>query len=164
MSGESARIVDQLTRAFDGDPWYGSPLLKILDGVTAAQASARPIAVAHTIWELVLHITGWKGEVMQRLRGQPAGDPPEGDWPKPAGTDEAAWQAALTRLRQVHQALVREVAAASEEQLSGAVRDERNPALGTGLTQWQTLYGIVQHDVYHTGQISLLKKAVSDKR
>lgn len=160
MSSEAERLTDQLTRAFDGDPWYGAPLLKILEGVDAAQASRRPIPGAHTIWELVLHLAAWKSEVLARLRGRPAQEPDEGDWPTPAGDDEAAWRAALARLRTVHAALVREVAVAPDGRLDAAVQDARNPPLGTGLTQWQTLHGVIQHDVYHTGQISLLKKAV----
>ena len=53
----------------------------ILDGVTHAQAAAKPIAAAHSIWELVLHIAAWKNEVRRRLSGAPAGEPREGDWP-----------------------------------------------------------------------------------
>ena len=79
---EIDRILDELGREYDGDPWHGSPLLRILEGVTAADASARPIPGGHSIWELVLHMTGWKNEVRRRLSGAPAADPEGGDWPK----------------------------------------------------------------------------------
>ena len=79
---EIQRIVDQLEREHTGDPWHGSPLHAILDGVTAAQAAARPLPAAHSIWELVLHMTGWKSEVRRRLSGAPAAEPDGGDWPE----------------------------------------------------------------------------------
>ena len=66
---ESARIADQLRRAFAGEAWHGDSLFEILEGVTAAQASARPIKNAHTIWELVLHIAAWDNAVLRRLGG-----------------------------------------------------------------------------------------------
>ncbi|HEX8360876.1 MAG TPA: DinB family protein, partial [Longimicrobium sp.] len=78
---EVERIADQLARAHDGDPWYGAPTMVVLRGVTAAQASHRPIPQAHTIWELVLHITSWQREVLRRLRTGSCADPADGDWP-----------------------------------------------------------------------------------
>ena len=74
-------IVDELQREYGGDAWYGSSLRDILKDVTAAQAAARPVLHAHSIWELVLHVTAWKREVAARIQGRPAGEPAEGDWP-----------------------------------------------------------------------------------
>lgn len=158
---EGERIIDQLERSFRGDPWYGSSVMAVLEGVSAPSAAAYPIRNAHSIWELVLHMTGWKREVLARLKGAPAGDPPEGDWPaQPGHPAEAAWRGAVAAMKAAHEALVAEVKHATAGHLDAAVRDERSPSLGTGLTQWQTLHGIVQHDVYHLGQISLLRKAL----
>ena len=72
---QAERIVDQMERAFRGSPWYGPAAQRVLGGVTAAQASARPIAGAHSIWELVLHMTGWKVEAARswRRRGSSSG-------------------------------------------------------------------------------------------
>jgi uncharacterized damage-inducible protein DinB len=157
---EAEKIVDQLERSFRGDPWYGSSVTVVLEGVTATTAASHPIGGAHSIWELVLHLTGWKREVLSRLNGQPAGDPPGGDWPaQPAHPTEAAWRSAVAALTAAHDALVAAVRHATPAHLHAAVRDERNRALGAGLTQWQTLHGLVQHDVYHLGQISLLRNA-----
>ena len=75
---EVSRIVDQLEREFDGDPWHGSPLEAILEGIDAKRAAARPIASGHSIWELVLHMIGWKDETTRRLSGAVAR---AGDWP-----------------------------------------------------------------------------------
>lgn len=158
---EAEKIVDQLERSFRGDPWYGASVLATLDGVGAAAAAAYPIRGAHSIWELVRHMTGWKREVLSRLRGHAAGAPPEGDWPaQPAKPAESAWHDDVAAMVKAHEALVAEVKKSTPGHLHQAVVDERNPAAGTGLAQWQTLHGIVQHDVYHLGQISLLRKAL----
>ncbi len=66
---EATRVTDQLSRAFDGEAWHGESLFQILNGVTAAQAAARPITSAHTIWELVLHIAAWDNAALRRLGG-----------------------------------------------------------------------------------------------
>jgi hypothetical protein len=78
---EADRLIDQFRRAHDGDPWHGSPLKEILEGVTADQAARRPSNGAHSIWELALHITAWRNEVARRATGAPAGEPVEGDYP-----------------------------------------------------------------------------------
>ncbi len=62
---EIARIIDELQREHDGDPWHGSPLQAILEGIDATRANARPIPGAHSVWELVLHMTAWKNETAQ---------------------------------------------------------------------------------------------------
>ena len=153
-----ARIVDQLEREHDGDPWHGSPLSVILDGVTAAQASARPLREGHTIWEIVLHMTGWKREVTRRLKGQPAGEPPGGDWPDAGDPSEPRWRDALQNLERAHRDLLDAVRATPESRLHEPTNDPRNAPLGTGVSHYVLLHGIVQHDVYHSGQIALLKK------
>jgi hypothetical protein len=56
MNSECLRIADQLSRAFSGEPWHGSPLRELLAGITAKQACERPLTSRHSIWELVLHI------------------------------------------------------------------------------------------------------------
>jgi uncharacterized damage-inducible protein DinB len=155
---EIDRILDQLAREHDGDPWHGSPLLHILEGVTAAGASARPIPGGHSIWELVLHITGWKNEVRRRLSGAPAADPEDGDWPDAGAPSESRWREARERLQRAHDDLAAAIRTLPEETLYAATNDPRNRPLGTGVSYYVLLHGIVQHDVYHAGQIALLKK------
>lgn len=156
---EIARIVDQLEREFDGDPWHGSPLEAILEGIDAKRAAARPIAAGHSIWELVLHMTGWKDETTKRLSGAVACMPAEGDWPTIGDATEERWQQALARLETSHRALLKAVKALPEARLYEPTNDTRNGPLGTGVSYYVLLHGIVQHDVYHAGQIALLKKS-----
>ncbi|HSL23175.1 MAG TPA: DinB family protein [Vicinamibacterales bacterium] len=158
---EVALIVDELERGYAGDAWHGDPVTKILDGVTADMAARRPLPHAHSIWELVLHMAGWKREVAARMRGKPASDPAEGDWPAAptgAAASEQAWRAALQALAAAHRELVDTVRGLPPDRLHAPVNDPRNRPLGTGESHAVTLHGIAQHDAYHAGQISLLKK------
>ncbi|MGH7718137.1 MAG: DinB family protein [Gemmatimonadaceae bacterium] len=156
-------IVDQMRRAHDGDPWYGSPLRAVLSGITAEQAAMRPVpgAGAHSIWEIVLHMMAWKREVTSRLAGGIAKLPDVGDWPAVTRTDEEAWTQAKRRLGDAHQALLEATATFPAERLQERPNDPRNRETGSGVSFYVTLHGITQHDVYHTGQIALLKKALS---
>lgn len=156
---EIDRIIDQLEREHTGDPWHGSPLHAILDDITAARAAARPLPEAHSIWELVLHMTGWKNEVWRRLSGAPAGEPEGGDWPAPGEATEANWRAAVAALDHAHRQLVAAVRAMPEPRLYEPTNDPRDRALGAGVRYYVLLHGIVQHDVYHAGQIAVLKKS-----
>jgi uncharacterized damage-inducible protein DinB len=156
---EIERILDELQREHEGDPWHGSPLRSILEGITHEQAAKRPLANVHSIWELVLHITAWKGEVRRRLGGAPAGEPQDGDWPAVGNATAERWQAALARLEAVHRDLLRSIHALPESKLFEPTNDPRNRETGSGVSFYVLLHGIVQHDVYHSGQIALLKKA-----
>ncbi|HEX2340442.1 MAG TPA: DinB family protein [Vicinamibacterales bacterium] len=156
-------IVDELQREYGGDAWYGSSLRDILKNVTAAQAAARPVPEAHSIWELVLHVTAWKREVAARMQGRPAGEPAEGDWP-PAPSDgqatDAAWAKTLDALQEAQVALISAAGQLPPSRLHVPVADPRNRPLGTGVSHYVTLHGIAQHDVYHAGQIAIIKKAL----
>jgi uncharacterized damage-inducible protein DinB len=157
---EAARLIDQFKRAHDGDPWHGSPLKHILQGVTAAQAAARPPNGTHSIWELVLHATGWRNEVARRATGAPAREPDEGDWPAVGDPTPERWTAALAALDASHAHLVEVVRNLSDERLFTPTNDPRNAPLGTGVSYYELLHGIVQHDAYHAGQIAIIKRVL----
>jgi uncharacterized damage-inducible protein DinB len=158
---EIERIVDQLDREHSGDPWHGSPIASILEGITATEAAAHPVAGAHSIWEIVLHMTGWKREARRRLGGAPAAEPEGGDWPAVSALSEDEWQRALSGLERAHRDLVSAVRALPESRLFEPTNDPRSRPLGAGVSYYVLLHGIVQHDVYHSGQIAILKKATN---
>jgi uncharacterized damage-inducible protein DinB len=160
MQTEVDRIVDQLQREHNGDPWHGPPLLQILDGVTPDQAAARPVRGAHSIWELVLHITAWKNEVRRRVNGGAAGEPEEGDWPMVGEPSPERWSEALTLLEGAHQRLVADIQTLRESRLLEPTNDPRQRELGSGVSYYVLLHGVAQHDVYHAGQIGILKRAL----
>jgi uncharacterized damage-inducible protein DinB len=153
--GEIQRIVDQLRHAQEGGAWHGPSLAEALVGVTAAQAAAHPVRGGHSIWELVHHITAWEDVVSRRIGGEsvhiPLGDPR--DWPAVTDSGEAAWQAALARLREGHLRLRDAIARLDDARLDDPAPHKRNSLYGE-------IHGIIQHDLYHAGQISLLKKAL----
>ena len=155
---EVDRISDQLARAYDGDPWHGPSLRAALDGVDHRVASARPMQGAHTIGELVLHLTAWTREVTRRLDLGIAQDPAEGDWPPGRASDDPEWQRMLSALAHAHGALVSAVERLQDAELDTRIGDVRDRALGSGVSRYVTLHGVVQHYAYHAGQISLLKK------
>ena len=156
---EITRLLDQLHREHSGDPWHGSPMTTILEGIDARRAARKPIASGHSIWELVLHVTGWKREVARRVGGAPAGEPAAGDWPAVGAPTEARWRAAVDDLGAAHRELIAAAGALPEARLFQPTNDPRNRALGTGVSYYVLLHGAVQHDVSHAGQIALLKKA-----
>jgi uncharacterized damage-inducible protein DinB len=157
---ETARIVEELEREHAGDPWHGSSVTDILKGVSAAEASARPLAQVHTIWELVLHMTAWKNEARRRLTGAPAGMPEEGDWPDAGEPTPERWYEALQGLDRAQVALVAAVRELPEPRLLEPVNDLRDRAAGTGLSLYVLLHGIAQHDAYHAGQIAMLVRSI----
>ena len=151
MMNEVERIVDQMNRAFRGEAWHGPSLMESLDGVTVATAAARNIASAHTIWELVLHVSVWKRIVEGRLEGEAIEPTPAEDWPAAPEPTMENWVATLEQLRHAHESLVRTMAALSDQQLDAIVP-------GKEYNVYVMALGTAQHDCYHAGQISLLKK------
>jgi uncharacterized damage-inducible protein DinB len=155
---ERDRLIDQFVREIDGQPWHGPSLAAILDGISAEQAARKPSPDAHSIWELVLHMTGWKREVARRAEGHSAGEPAAGDWPAVGDVTEARWAEARADNRRAHEELVDLVRRLSEEKLSAKVTGDTAAFIGAGISVKATLYGLLQHDVYHAGQIAMLKK------
>jgi uncharacterized damage-inducible protein DinB len=154
LMSEAARIADQLRRAFNGKAWHGDSVFQILKGVTAAQAAARPIKSGHTIWELVLHIAAWDGAVLRRMGGVAGTLSAAKNFPPVKDTREAAWRTAVAEVRRVHEELVAAVAALPDSRLDEMVPGKR----GAHHTFYYMLHGVVQHELYHAGQIALLKK------
>lgn len=156
-SSETALIADQLRRAFDGAAWHGPALLELLEDVDAATAAARPVHV-HSIWELVLHVAVWDGAASRRLSGekfQPTGLANFPLVPKPP--TEAAWRKAVAHAKRTHDALVRMVAALPDSRL-------RDRVPGKKYDFFHMLHGVAQHELYHAGQIAILKKAQARAR
>jgi uncharacterized damage-inducible protein DinB len=151
--GEIQRIEEQLKRAYQGGAWHGPALLELLAGVTAAQAAARPLPAAHSIWEITLHVAAWKSVVARRVKGEAVKEvPAEVDWPPVRAVGEADWLAALARLRAAHRELCDALRSLDEAGL-----DE--PPYPGASARYVQLHGAIQHDLYHAGQIALLKKA-----
>jgi uncharacterized damage-inducible protein DinB len=150
-TSETARIADQLERSFQGDAWHGPALLELLAGVNAAMASSRPIPDAHSIWELVLHVSAWEGAILRHLEGEALQLEGSGNFPEIQDVSERAWQNTVENLNRKHHELVKAIAA-----MPGSGLKELVP--GKDYDFYFMLHGAVQHALYHAGQIALLKK------
>jgi uncharacterized damage-inducible protein DinB len=151
---ETARLADQIRRAFEGNAWHGDSLLELLSDVDATIAAAHPIPHAHSIWELLLHVAAWDGAVGERLAGVAVSLSNEANFPPVRNTSESAWRGALQFARQTHQELVQAVARFPDSRLR-----ERVPGQRESYHDFFYMFsGIVQHELYHAGQIALLKK------
>jgi uncharacterized damage-inducible protein DinB len=150
---EVMRIRDQLDRGLRGEAWHGPALLEILSGIDARTAAGRPIPGAHSIWEIVLHLTASVDLVVARLGGEPKDLTPDEDWPaQPDITNGDAWGEVVAELERAHGRLF----AAIEELDEGRLDEAIVPGFSGTYLQ---LHGTVQHDLYHAGQIVLLTRA-----
>ena len=148
----ATRLAKHIERTVTGPMWHGPALAEVLEGIDARRARTRPVAGAHSIWEIVLHITAWSDIARLRITGEATGDPaPEQDWP-PVSDADADWPRAVERLAEGHRRLAADTRLLSEEQLDALVS-------GLEYSVHVLLHGIVEHGTYHGGQIALLKRA-----
>lgn len=151
-SSEAKGIADQLHRAFYGSAWHGPALMELLEDVGAETAAAKPLANVHSIWELVLHIAAWDGAGSIRLAGHKCQLKGSKNFPPVPVPTEYEWQKAVAYAKSMHDALVNTVASLPEKRLRGQVPGKRYDF-------YHMLHGIAQHELYHAGQIAILKKA-----
>jgi uncharacterized damage-inducible protein DinB len=157
---ELALLEALLDESYEKKAWQGANLRGALRGVDARQAAWRPAARRHNIWELVVHAAYWKYAVRRMLTGEKRGAFAEkgSNWfARPASPTERAWRVDLARLDSEHRRL-REVAGRlSSRALSKKPR-------GSKYATSTLLYGVASHDVYHTGQIQLVKRLWRDRK
>ncbi len=147
------RLADHLRAVHRDGAWTDVPVRGTFRGLSADQAASRPIAGAHTAWELLLHLDAWHRAVARRLGGEEVALSPPEDWPAPpAEPTPDDWQEALDTLDAGLDELERAVRGLPPERLF-----ETLP--GTDATAYQTILGIGEHDLYHAGQAVLLAKA-----
>ncbi len=153
-NAQTQMLIDLLDQAFDRHSWHGTNLGGSIRGLTVRQAVWRPSPQRHNIWELVLHTAYWKYVVRRRLTGAPRGSFPRrpSDWPSvPYRATASAWTEDVVLLRAEHVALRDCV-----EDLPAARLGKVSP--GSKYTPLQHIHGIAAHDLYHAGQIQLLKR------
>jgi len=157
MNTECLRIADQLRRAFEGQAWHGPALRELLANVTAEQASAHPLDSAHSIWEITLHIDVWAQAALEAVQGVPMPKlyGTEKDWRAVADKSPGAWKVATDKLFHTAEQLSRAIEGFSDERLKDIVPGRPGPHYNF----YYLFHGIVQHSLYHGGQIAMLKKA-----
>ncbi len=147
-------LLAALDQAYDHRAWHGTNLRGSLRGLTPSQAVWRPAPGRHNIWEEVLHAAYWKYAVRQRLiAGKRGAFPLKGsNWfSSPSAGSAAEWKQALSRLHEFHESLRQTVAELP------AARCNR-PVHGSKWSAFDSILGVAFHDIYHAGQIQLLKR------
>ena len=144
-------VMDQLRTTFSGDSWHGPSVMKTLEGIDAVQAAARPLGERHTIWELVDHMTYWLEEVHKALKAKEMPRPEKViDWPR-MGSGEEQWRESVRRLEAAVNTLL-------DELVTWNTKDLEKTVGGANYSYRQMLHGAVHHNLYHTGQIAILKR------
>lgn len=153
-AAEIPLLLDIVDRAYNRQSWHGTNLRGSIRGLTAAQAAWRPTAGRHSIWELVVHAAYWKYAVRRRLTGERRGSfPLQGsNWfARPDLPDERAWRVDVGLLERMHRELRVAIAKMPPARL-------REVAPGAKTTNLELIAGIAAHDLYHAGQIQLIKR------
>lgn len=147
-------LLEVLDQAFDRKGWHGTTLRGALRGMTASDALWRPGPRRHNIWELTVHAAYWKYAVRRRLAGDAMGsfDRKPSNWPTvPESADARLWKADIRLLEQEHQRLRETIRTLPPRKLQA-----RSPQ--AVWTNAEEIHGVAAHDLYHTGQIQLIKK------
>lgn len=153
MPSRSEALASHIERTVTGPMWHGPALNDVVDGASAADARHRPIAGAHTIWEIVLHVAAWAEIVRDRVAGKRLADPSASEnWPA-VDADDRHWPAAVERMRDSYRRLADDVRRLDDAALAAEV-----PGLGYSVSAM--LRGVVEHGTYHGGQIALLRRGV----
>ena len=157
MNREVRQLLDIINQAYDHQSWHGTNLRGSIRRVKADQAAWRPGPSRHNVWETVVHAAYWKYAVSRRFRGDARGSFPlkGSNWFKtPQEPSEKAWRSDVALLDQMHAQLVDAVSGLSARALT------LTPP-GKKVSNFAVLSGIAAHDLYHAGQIQLLKKLYS---
>lgn len=147
-------LVQIIDRAYNRRSWHGTNLRGAIRGLTAAEATWRPAPSRHNVWEIVLHAAYWKYAVWRRLTGGFRGSFPlrGSNWfDRSDGKMTKAWKEEVALLDRTHQTLRESITKLSQQKLY-------RPAPGGTVTYFDLVAGVAAHDLYHAGQIQLLKR------
>jgi uncharacterized damage-inducible protein DinB len=154
MSTEISHIKNMLKYNWEGPMWYGGHITAVLADITREKALRKPAAGAHNIYELVMHMLCWRNFVLELLKGNTSYKVEinsETDWPVKYEVTEESWKKTLAELENNQTELMAALENFEEAKL-GEVVPERN-------FKWHVLlHGLIHHDIYHSGQIAILKK------
>ena len=152
---EIQQLVQHYDETMGGGAWYGDPVWKILEGIDAECAAARLLPGTHSIWELVMHMEWWERIGLRRFSGPVSSEEEEaGNYLPTPAPEEARWQQTLQSFRASNREFREAISRLDSSQL-----DINTP--GRERTFRYELVGVIEHHIYHAGQIALLKKGYS---
>ncbi len=159
MKTISTKLQTELNKVLALRPWYGSSVYVMLEQVTFEAAYERPPGSVHNIAEIVLHMLSWTEEVIDRMNEKPAGLPLSGNWPETGAPDEKKWKLWIEDLKRVNVNLMKAIDDFPEEKWQEPIIDTRGDR---PIVNYEDLVrGLIQHHVYHSGQIALLNRIVN---
>ena len=154
MNTEIARILEMFKNNWEGNMWHGGNLKWVLADITAERAFQKPGAGSHNIYELIMHMVCWREWALQQLKGNVSYKVElnsEIDWPVNYKRDEADWENALATLEKSQNDLANALVDFDDNKLEELVPERK-------FSWYVMLHGLIQHDIYHSAQISMLKK------
>jgi len=155
MNREIRMLLAMIDEAYDRHSWHGPNLRGSIRGLTASEAARRPSSGRHSIWELVLHAAYWKYAVRRRILKEKRGtfSLKGSNWFAQHEEAGSSWKGAVDLLAGEHRALRRAIASLPASAL-------RKKAPGGAISYPAIIRGIAAHDLYHAGQIQLIKRLI----
>lgn len=154
----SEKLQQELQNVLSGNPWYGTSVYGIIEQVSFEAAYERPPGHVHAIAEIVLHMLSWTEEAIDRMNGKPPGNPLSGDWPETGTPDEQKWQEYVNDLKLVNVNLLKAIRDFPEEKWAEDMSDAEDHDFGIARDYEDMVRGLIQHHIYHAGQIAILLK------
>jgi uncharacterized damage-inducible protein DinB len=155
MLADPKQLAAEIRRAVTGPMWHGPAIAEALDGLTYVAATSRPVAGAHSIWEIALHIAAWADIARTRLGPTAMRDPvPSRNWPPVPSPSPSTWRMTVEQIGSAYDALATQVAALDPADFGRIVR-------GRDYTVETMVRGVIEHGTYHGGQIAILRKALA---
>jgi len=161
MMNKSATLQTQLETILYRQPWYGTSIYSIIESLSFEAAYERPEHAAHNVAEILTHMLAWTEETISRMNGNQANQPVRGDWTEVVTPDEKKWQQLIASFKLANVELTRLIANLPEDKWTQATNDSRETYTGYGATYEALVVGLMQHHVYHAGQISLLNRLIN---
>lgn len=155
MTTQAHRLAEQLQLAVAGSAWHGPSVLELLEGVSAVDAASHPVAGAHSIWELLLHIRSDYDLALRLLAGDDTPLSASEAWPPCPDPSDAGWRRAVTDFARASERLQQAMRGFPDERLHDPLLD------GEPDSAFVVFCGVTQHNLYHAGQIALLKHALA---
>jgi len=158
MKKQVERLNKMFRAAAHGETWHGQSILQIFENISATTAAAHPIDGSHCIWDYLLHIINWRAFAVKALLE----DKPyiielntDKDWTPISDFSEEAWEKAIALYKKSTDDLSNAILNIDDDKLDEIV-------VGHDYTFYTLLHGVIQHDIYHSGQIVLLRKMITD--
>lgn len=158
---KSAKLQTQFETILYGQAWYGTPIYSILESVSFEAAYEKAEHATHNIAAILTHMLAWTEEAISRMEAKQAGEPFRGDWPDPGKPDEQRWLQLIASFKLANVELTQLISTFPGEKWSEPTNDDREVYTGYAATYEALIVGLMQHHVYHAGQISLLNKMIN---